>query len=107
MSTKLPSSGITVKANRAWRQFKYRYEVPARLFYKGGQFDHMGAEGVAEEYEDGFFKYKGHWYHLSDFTNASAAFEGWDGVAPDSFFSGILIKISKDGERYKVGTYYS
>lgn len=33
-------------------------------------------------------------------------FKGWDGYASDSYFSGVLIKLSRDGEEYMVGTYY-
>jgi hypothetical protein len=34
-------------------------------------------------------------------------FKGWDGYSSDSAFSGVLIKISKDGEEYKIGTFNS
>jgi hypothetical protein len=32
---------------------------------------------------------------------------GWDGVVSDTYFSGVLIALSNDGEEYIVGTYYS
>jgi hypothetical protein len=31
----------------------------------------------------------------------------WDGYQSDSYFSGVVIKISPDGEQYKIGTYFS
>lgn len=30
---------------------------------------------------------------------------GWDGYHGDSYFSGIVIKLSPDGEQYQVGKY--
>ena len=51
---------------------------------------------------------KGYWYHTSDFMRIphGSDFKGWDGYASDSYFSGVLIKLSRDGEEYMVGTYY-
>jgi hypothetical protein len=33
-------------------------------------------------------------------------FEGWHGVYPDSYFSGVLIRLSDDGETVQMGTYF-
>lgn len=96
---------VTIKSNRQWRNFTYRYDVPARVL--ADQFDYQDED----ETIDGFFSYRGHWYHIDQFmrigeTEASPMSE-WDGYAGDSYFSGVLIKLSDDGEQYQVGTYFS
>ena len=49
----------------------------------------------------GFFKYKGHIYHLEDFTRGGA--EGWDGNKAESYFCGVLIKVSSDCDKVICG----
>ena len=91
-----------IMTDHKWKQFKYRYEVPEKVLRS--QFDYLDED----EGFDGFFNYKGHWYHLSEFMRIhpdSEMFDGWDGNAPDSYFSGVLIKLSDDGEEYVIGTY--
>jgi hypothetical protein len=91
----------TVRTNLTERQFRYRYEVPAKVL--AGQFSHLD-----EEDSDMFLCYRGNWYHVSDFmqpTDADA--NGWQGYASDSYFSGVVIRISPDGESCIVGTYIS
>lgn len=89
----------TISTDHKWKQFRYRYEVPARVL--ADQFDHL----AEEESSDTFILYRKHWYHLSDFMQGGP--EEWDGVAADSYFSGILIRVSEDGEQYQVATYMS
>ena len=57
------------------------------------------------ESETGFFKYKGHIYNLTEFTRTSEHSElvSWDGNAPDSYFSGVLVKLSSDCEQVTCG----
>ena len=99
---------LTVKTNNQWRDLVYRQDVPAGIL--ASDFDYQDAE----ETLDGFFCYRGHWYHVDQFTrvdyhNGQNPFADghWDSYAGDSFFSGVVIKLSKDGERVKVGTYFS
>jgi hypothetical protein len=96
---------VEVKTDRKWKQFRYRDEVPESVLED--QFDYLDED----EAFDGFFQYHGHWYHLSDFMRIPPGFglpyEEWDGYASDSYFSGVLIKVSSDGEEYMVGTYIS
>jgi len=99
-------SDLTIRTNHHWRPFRYRYEVPEVVL--ADQFDHLDED----EGYDGFLCYRGWWYHLSDFmvwTSVGVPEEmtRWDGYASDSFFSGVLIKVSEDGEEYQVATYYS
>ena len=68
-----------------------------------------------------FVKFRGVWYDLEDFITTSPGpwnhnlpeeFREWDGYSSDSFFSGVLLKYSReddrmDLERVILGTYYS
>ena len=86
-----------------FKNFKYRYEVPEKVLKD--QFSHLSEEDSC----DGFFRYRKSWYHLSDFMVCSkgSPLGAWDGYSSDSFFSGVLIRCSKDNERYMVATYTS
>jgi len=113
---------MIITTNNHWRQFKYRNEVPKEVLLK--EFDWMIPKEIkddpakvelwckgeifpeytdGQDYLDGFFKYRNWWYHLSQFMRDQAS-EGWDGGLADTMFSGVVIKISKDCERYKVGS---
>lgn len=89
---------MKITTNHNWRAFCYRDEVPASVL--ADQFDYLD-----EETFDGFICYRGAWYHLSDFERRDPrSIEGWHGVHCDSFFSGVVIRLSSDGERYQIGT---
>ena len=92
---------LKIKSNRHWRTFLNRWDVPAEVL--AGDLDWCTPE---EDYLDGFFCYRGYWYHLGMFMRLPAT-PGWDAQHGDSFFSGVLIKLSSDGETYQVATYYS
>ena len=94
---------VTIKTNHQWRDLVYRQDVPADVL--SSQFDYQDAE----ETLDGFFHYRGHWYHLDQFMRIDGmpSLAGWDGYASDSYFSGVVIKLSKDGEQVQLGTYMS
>ena len=58
-----------------------------------------------------FFRYKNQAYDLNEFTRINDSYmggdlEGWDGLQGQSYFSGILIKFSEDGDGVIVGRYY-
>jgi len=94
---------LTIKTDNKWKPFKYRDEVPASVLED--DFDYLDEE----EGYDGFFQYRDVWYHVSEFMRiypgAPRRMYEWDGYLSDSYFSGIVIKVSEDGEEYKVGTY--
>jgi hypothetical protein len=97
---------VTIKTNHQWRDLVYRHDVPADVL--ASDFDYQNPE----ETIDGFFCYRGHWYHLDQFMPINSGtlgspFAGWNGYAGDSFFSGVVIKLSSDGEQIKIGTYFS
>lgn len=99
---------ILVRTDDKWKDFTYGYDVPEKV--RRSQFDWLDdAEG-----SDGFFKYHGTWHHLREFmstggygsdTVGASVLKGWDGVLNTSFSTGILIKVSPDGEQYKVASY--
>lgn len=64
-----------------------------------------------ESKEDAFFIYKKQPYALSQFMridkNAPEDMQDWHGYASDTFFSGILIRLSEDGEAVTVAQYFS
>ena len=90
---------MDIVTDHKWKQFLYGYELPDKVLYR--DFDFIRHP----ETYDQFIKYRGRYYYIEQFTCTDI--EGWDGVCADSYFSGILIKISKDGESYKIGTYYA
>jgi len=100
---------ITIKSDLRLKPFVYGYDVPKSVLKN--QFDYLDdpAADVETEYFDGFFQYRGNWYHRDDFmrTTGLMAKLGWDGVVSDTYFSGVLIALSNDGEEYIVGAYYS
>lgn len=84
-----------ITTDNKWKYFNFRYEVPDTVLKD--QFSHL-----TDEDTDGYFKYRNYWYHTSDFIPTIV--QGWNWIHTDSFFSGVLLKISKDSERYQVGT---
>ena len=96
----MPSPRIITNCH--WRQFKYRDEVPAAIL--ADQFDWTNEDYEKHgDYSDGFILYRNVWYHLADFMNGGP--DGWHGSHGDSFFSGVVIRLSGDGETYQIGTY--
>jgi len=93
---------MEVITDHKWKYFKYSYEVPAKVIDL--EFDHLGEE----EKKDYFILYRRCWYHISDFMALSSISSlplQWQGYAPDSYSTGVLIEISNDGESYRIGTY--
>lgn len=95
---------IEIVTNHHDRYFKFRYEVPDSVLQN--QFDWLDEDNI-----DCFILYRGIWYHLSEFTGLSPdsierGSRGWECVCGDSYFSGVLVRVSDDGETYRIGTYY-
>jgi len=89
----------TIRTNRHWREFLYGYELPASV---RPDFDYLDDDEFTSA---AFIKYRGEYMALDNFMLCDR--EGWQGVATDSYFSGTLIRISDDGERYQVARIYS
>lgn len=95
---------MNIKTDNKWKRFRYRSEVPAKVLEN--EFNYQNEA----EAQDGFILYRRSYYHLDSFmviSDSSPFPKGWEGYLSDSFFSGILLKISNDGESYKIATYFS
>jgi hypothetical protein len=97
--TKVP--GFIIKAS-GWRNFKYRNEVPAKVLK---DFEWTNEE----DHFDGWGHRKDDWFHRSEFTRTEGLLKqaGWDGYESQSYSSGLLLKLSEDGERYKIAYFYT
>lgn len=104
---------MKIKTNSQWRHILYWYDLTDK---ERKDFDYL------PEGEGSFFRYKGQVYDMGEFSRiippgatrrhptecANPDLQDWDAYASDSFFSGIVVKIDRDGwERVKVGRYYS
>ncbi len=74
------------------------------------QFDWMHPDSI--EYNYGFFKYRGEFYHLCDFISTPAEstseLQHWEGYSSDSYFSGTVVRLVEgDCDRVVVGRYSS
>ena len=94
---------LTIKTDHKWKPFLYRYEVPDAIL--ADLFAHL----PEDEYGDGFFQYRGRYYHTSDFMRIehNEDMKDWQGYAGDSYFAGIVIRLSDDVEAYQIGAYCS
>lgn len=52
-----------------------------------------------------FMRYRGELYDLSEFMRAPDSLAPWDGYQSDTFFSGIVVRYSRDFESVIVGRY--
>lgn len=96
-------ANVTITTNHQWRDFVYRQDVPAKVLES--DFDYLDSDE-----SDGFFRYRGVWYHLSGFMRLddnATDLAGWHAYSSDSAFSGVLIKVSNDGESVMVANYTS
>ena len=90
--------------NNLPRFISFRHQVPEKVL--ADQFSHLDDDNI-----DGFFCYKGDWFHISDFmpTIEGRELQDWDGYTSDTYFSGTVIKWvdDDDGESLIVGRYLS
>ena len=99
---------MEIITNYHWRNFLYGYELPESALADFDWLDNAESES--------FIFYRGNYYHLSEFMVVNkygipivdgqpVSFLDWHGYFADSFFSGVLIRVSDDGEQYQVATY--
>ena len=88
---------IVVSSDGKFKPFLYDYEVPKKVLDWLDKSDKT----------DGWVQYKGQYMHLSDFQRLSGPGMGrdWTGAQADGFSSGTVVKITDDGEDYKIGFY--
>lgn len=98
-------SGISVRTDRKWRYFIDGSSIPSMY----SEFDYMTRKQFAIAL---FAQFKQVYYaldefiHLPDNKGIASLIYGWDGYISQTYGSGIVIKLSKDQERYKIGYYY-
>jgi hypothetical protein len=94
---------MEIITNNQWRNLKYGYEMPEKF---RNDFDYIDQ---AEFDTHDFVVYRGQWYDVNEFMSVegNSPFTGWYGYASDSFFSGIVIKLSDDNEKVIIGRYFS
>ena len=92
---------MKIITNNHWNTFLYGYELTEEQKLDFDYIDDIDSES--------FIKYRGIIYSIHDFMAIERSpFPGkWDGYSSDSFFSGVIIKLSDDTEQYKIATYIS
>ena len=106
---------LTIKTNNHPRQLMSGLTLNLHVGDKKAaeirqQFDYLNDEEF--ENED-FITYKGYTYAMCDFMRNNqppdSEMYGWDGVAADSYFSGVLLKYVEDSDYNEVilATYFS
>jgi hypothetical protein len=89
---------LHIRTNRHWYPLVDRSEVPDRVLKN--EMDWTSEDSL-------FFRHLGTWYCLAQFERLDGRIPGWDGHSPDSFSSGVLVKLRHGGEdAVQVGTYY-
>lgn len=104
---------LTIITNNVPRDIVDAWQLPTDA---RADFDYLDWDAI-ERGEDtaSFFQYRGEWYDLGDIparhqhvpTDEPDPFQGWDGLASDSFFSGIVVRYANDFESVVVGRYYA
>lgn len=116
---------VHIHTNNVPREVINAWELTAQ---ERAEFDYLDWPAIDEgSGSRDFFRYRGQLYDLGEFSRiippgserchptecAEPAFQGWDGYASDSYFSGILIRWARDdhgdidGDRVVVGLYTS
>lgn len=101
---------LTIKTNNQPRKLLSLYDFsPADQLKMRKHFDWMDQDELETSYS--FFKYCGNFYHLSEFlflrSTAPSEFKGWDAYSSDTYFSGIVVRLTNNNEDVVVGTYFS
>lgn len=97
-------SALTIISNRQSRAVIYWHDLTAS---ERADFDYID---TAERQESATFaRYRGAAYDLGEFMrcDGNSDFAAWDGYAGDSYFSGVLIKLDRDGDGVTFGRYVS
>jgi hypothetical protein len=93
---------MEIKTDHKWRPFIYGHELTEKEKKELDYYDWNDEN--ADCHSGVFFRYRGWTYDLSQILRVDM--DGWDGAESQTYSSGILVKVSKDGEYYKVGRYF-
>lgn len=80
------------RENLTWRQLTKKEQQ---------EFDYFDPSNIGR-----FFRYKGNVYDIGEAMRIEGVAD-WQGCYSETAFSGVLIKISSDGETVIVGRYFS
>jgi len=87
---------MQIITNNHWRNLEYGYQLSES---ERAEFDYLEDIDSAN-----FIRYKGRVYDLGEFMRAPEPLAtDWDGYRSDSFFSGVVIKLSQCGDACKIG----
>lgn len=76
-------------------------ELPAKI---QAEFDYVGE---IWQHHPRFAKYKGHWYDVFDMLASPPSMPGWHSYTPETFFSGVLVRVVDGGDSVIMGHYYA
>jgi hypothetical protein len=117
-------SEMQVITNNQWRDTTYIWDVPADVMLSDFDWMFLASwemslpredklqlfrERIKSDdfgYIDGFFRYRGTWHHLTNFERRDGI-PPWDGIQCNTYFSGVVIRVSDDGERVICGRVYA
>jgi len=95
---------MIIQTDHKWKNLLYGYELTKT---ERKDFDYLTDDEIDCQ---SFFRYRKRVYSLDQFMRLNTecpVMSQWHGSCGDSYFSGILIKLSDDGEQYMVATYIS
>ena len=96
-------SELKITTNYHWREPVTFFDMPKK---EQEWFDYVTGE---DRYGPHFFCYRDAWYDLSQFMRTNGDMfgnlAGWHRYQSDSFFSGVVVRCSKDGETIQIGRY--
>lgn len=98
-------SEIRIITDNKWRTFLYGHELTEK---ERKEFDYIPADEIDEHT---FFRYLGWCYDLAEFVRVGNMpndnpLSKWHGCIADTFFSGVVIRVSANCDQYQVGRYY-
>lgn len=100
---------MKIKTNNVPRTLVYGYELTEK---ETVEFDYLSPD---ERNEREFVRYKGQVYDMGEFMRIDKSvaphsqrdgWENWHGYSSDTFFSGVLVRFSGDGESVVMATYF-
>ena len=95
---------MKITTDHKWKPFTCFGDIP-----KKDQKDHVGNYNCDDPSELSFIIYHGSVYSIDDFLwipeNSSLATLGYHGYLGESYFSGVLIKLSDCGDLYQIASY--
>ena len=89
---------MTIVTDHKWKPFVYRGEVPRKVLAE--DLDWVDSNTI-----EGYFRYRGVWYHLSEFV-CSDMIDGYHGFLPHTSSSSVAVEVAEDGKSYRVATVF-